>query len=139
MRFMLIVKANPESEAGVMPTGEELAEMGKFNEELVNAGVMLAGEGLHASSRGARVRFGAGAPVVTDGPFPEATELVAGFWIIRAASKREALEWVKKVPFKDGEIEVRQIAETEDFAESDPTGELRRAEHELRARVEKRQ
>ena len=118
MRFMLIVKASPESEAGVLPTEKELADMGRFNEEMVKAGVMLAGEGLQASSKGARVRFAGGKPTVTDGPFTESKELVAGFWLIQAKSKAEAVEWARRVPFVDGEIEVRQIFELEDFGES---------------------
>jgi hypothetical protein len=138
MRFMLLVKASQASETGQMPSSEELGAMGKFNEELVNAGLLLAGEGLHPSSRGARVTFGKGAPVVTDGPFAEVKELVAGFWIIQVKSRDEAIAWARKVPFKEGEIEIRQVFETEDFAPADPTGEHREAEHRLRERVEKR-
>jgi hypothetical protein len=138
MRFMIIVKASPESEAGVLPTAEELGEMGRFNEELVRAGVMLAGEGLQPSSKGARVRFDGADRSVIDGPFAETKELVAGFWLIQAKSKDEAIEWIKRVPFREGEIEIRQVFETEDFAPSDPTGELREAEERLRAQVEGR-
>jgi hypothetical protein len=117
MRFMMIVKSSPESEAGVMPTREELEEMGRFNEELVKAGVMLAGDGLHESSKGFRVSYGPkGAETVTDGPFAEAKELVAGFWIIEVSSKAEAVEWAKRVPFREGELEVRLVAEEADFA-----------------------
>jgi hypothetical protein len=134
MRFMLLVKASAESEAGVPPSTEMLAEMGKFNETLVNAGVLLAGEGLQASAKGARVRFANRKPTVTDGPFTETKELIAGFWIIRASSKQEAIEWAKRVPFVDGEIEVRQVFDPDDFAASDPTGELRAAEQRLRER-----
>jgi hypothetical protein len=118
MRFMMIVKADKESEAGVLPDEKMLAEMGKFNEEMVKAGVMLAGEGLRASSKGARVRFSGGKPSVKDGPFAETKELVAGFWLIQVKSKDEALEWAKRVPFDEGEIEIRQIFELEDFGSS---------------------
>src|SRR5437899_2219994 len=104
MRFMVLVKANAESEAGVLPSAEILTEMGKYNEELVNAGVMLAGEGLHPSSQGARVKFSGGKRTVTDGPFTETKELIAGFWLIQAKSKDEAIEWVKRAPF-DGGVE----------------------------------
>jgi hypothetical protein len=135
MRFMLIVKADERSEAGELPTAKELEEMGRFNEELVKAGVMLDGEGLQASSKGARVKFSGGKPTVVDGPFAESKELIAGYWIIQAKSREEAIEWARRVPFVDGEIEVRQVFETEDFAPVDPTGELRAAEHDLRARL----
>ena len=119
MRFMLIVKADHRSEAGVLPTEKELADMGRFNEGMVKSGVMLAGEGLQASSKGARVTFKAGKPVVTDGPFTEAKELIAGFWLIQAKSKEEAVEWARRAPFVDGEIEVRQVFELEDFGDND--------------------
>ena len=119
MRFMLIVKADHRSESGVLPTEKELADMGKFNEEMVKQGVMLAGEGLQASSKGARVTFKNGKPAVIDGPFTEAKELIAGFWLIQAKDKAEAVEWARRVPFVDGEIEVRQVFELEDFGESD--------------------
>ena len=135
MRFMMIVKASKESEAGVMPTEKELADMGTYNEEMVKAGVMLAGEGLHPSSKGARIRFSGGKPTVVDGPFTETKELVAGFWLIQVKSREEALEWARRVPFVDGEIELRQVAETEDFAASDPTGELRAQEERLRQQL----
>jgi hypothetical protein len=135
MRFMILVKANPESEAGTLPSMEELEEMGRFNEEMVNAGIMLAGEGLHPSSNGARIRYDGTNRTVVDGPFTETKELVAGFWIIQVKSRDEAIEWMKRVPFRDGEIEIRQVFETEDFAPSDPTGELREAEHRLREQV----
>ena len=115
MRFMLIVKADQRSEAGVLPNEQELAEMGKFNDEMVKSGVMLAGEGLQASAKGARVQFKGGKPRVIDGPFTEAKELVAGFWLIQARSKEEAVEWARRAPFVDGEIEVRQVFELEDF------------------------
>jgi hypothetical protein len=116
MRFMMMVKASKESEAGVLPDEKALAEMAKFNEEMVKSGVMLAGDGLQASSKGARVRFAGGKPTVTDGPFAETKDLVAGYWIIQAKSKDEAVAWAKRVPFEEGEIEVRQIFELEDFA-----------------------
>jgi len=117
MRFMVLVKANKDSEAGVMPDRKILTEMGKFNDELVKAGVMLAAEGLHASSKGARVRFDGQKRTVIDGPFTEAKELVAGFWLIQASSKEEAIEWVKRAPVFDGgmEIEIRQVFEDADF------------------------
>lgn len=136
MRFMIIVKASPESEAGTLPSTEELAEMGRFNEELVKAGVMVAGEGLHPSSKGARVRFDGGDRTVVDGPFSETKELVAGFWLLQVRSRDEAVEWVKRIPFREGEVEIRQVFEAEDFAPSDPTGELREAEERLRRQVE---
>jgi len=133
---MVLVKANKESEAGVLPAESELNAMGKFNEELVKAGVMLAGEGLQASSKGARVRFGKGKPVVIDGPFAETKELVAGFWLWEVKSKEEAIEWLKRAPFADGEVEIRQVFESADFAESDPSGEIRRREEALRRKVD---
>ncbi len=132
MRFMVLVKANKDSEAGVLPTVEMLETMGRFNEELVKAGVMLAGEGLQASSKGARIKFGGAKPSVTDGPFAETKELVAGFWIIQVKSKAEAIEWMSRAPFEDGEIEIRQIFEAEDFGEA-LSPELREAEERLRA------
>ena len=119
MKVMVIVKATKNSEAGVMPSEELLTEMGKFNEELVNAGVMLAGEGLHASSKGTRVKFSGRKPTVTDGPFTEAKELIAGFWLIQVKSKEEAIEWAKRVPFDEGEIEIRQVFELSDFGSSE--------------------
>ncbi|HUB01057.1 MAG TPA: YciI family protein [Terriglobales bacterium] len=118
MRFAVLVKATKDSEAGILPTKEMLAEMGKFNEELVEAGVMLAAEGLRASSNGARVKFSEGKPTVTDGPFAETKELVAGFWIWKVNSKQEAIEWLKRAPFKNEEVEIRQIFEVEDLAPS---------------------
>ena len=117
MRFMVIVKASKDSEAGVMPTEAMLTAMGKYNEELVKAGVMLAGEGLQASSKGARVRFSGKQRTVIDGPFSETKELIAGFWLWQVRSKEEAIEWLKRAPFDDGEeVELRQIFEMEDFA-----------------------
>ncbi len=136
MRFMVIVKANKESEAGVLPHEKLLTEMGKFNEELVKAGVMLAGEGLHPSSKGVRVRFSGAKRTVTDGPFPETKELVAGFWLWQVKSREEAIEWLKRAPFENDEVEIRQVFETEDFAPSDPSGQLREQENRLRAQVE---
>ena len=136
MRFMVIVKASEDSEKGVLPTEQELTEMGAYNEELVKAGVMLAGEGLLGSSKGARVRFDKdGSSTVTDGPFAETKELVAGFWILEVSSREEVLEWVKKAPFRDGEVEVRQVASAEDFGDA-YTPELREQEDRLRATAE---
>jgi hypothetical protein len=142
MRFMLIVKANSASEAGVLPSERMLNEMGKFNEELVKAGVLLAGEGLHPSSRGARVKFSGSDRTVVDGPFSETKELIAGFWLIEAKSKEEAIEWVKRVPNPDAgegesEIEIRQVFETEDFGDA-ATPEVREREQRLRAEVASR-
>ena len=133
MRFMVIVKASKESEAGVLPSTEILAAMGKFNEELVKAGVMLAAEGLHPSSKGARVRFQGGKKTVIDGPFAETKELVAGFWLWQCKSKEEAIEWLKRAPFDGGtEVEIRQVFEPEDFGPA-LTPELRQQEERLRA------
>jgi len=115
MRFMMMVKSDAKSEAGVLPDAKELAEMGRFNEELVKAGVMLAGEGLQASSKGTRIRYGGGKYRVIDGPFSETKELVAGFWLISAKSKAEAIEWAKRAPFQGGEVEIRPLYELEDF------------------------
>ncbi|HEU5042347.1 MAG TPA: YciI family protein [Gemmatimonadales bacterium] len=134
MRFAILVKASKESEGGVLPTEQELAEMGKFNEELVKAGIMLAGEGLQASSNGARVRFSGSKRTVSDGPFAETKELVAGFWIWQVRSKEEALEWAKRIPFREGEVEIRQVFEAEDFGEAF-TPELREQEERLRAQT----
>ena len=118
MRFRMIVKGDERSEAGVMPTEQELADMAKYNEQLVKAGVMLAGEGLQATSKGAKVRFDGTKRTVIDGPFTEAKELIAGFWLIQVKSKEEAIEWAKRVPFQEGEVELRQVFELEDFGES---------------------
>ena len=134
MRFMILVKANKDSEAGVLPDAKLLTEMGKYNEELVKAGVLLAGEGLRASSKGARVKFSGTKRTVTDGPFTETKELVAGFWLIQVKSKEEAIEWVKRGPFDRGEIEIRQVSEPEDFGPA-LSPELREAEERLRAKV----
>jgi hypothetical protein len=137
MRFMLIVKATPDSEAGVMPSTELLTEMGRLNEEMVRAAVMLAGDGLHPSSRGARVRFSGGVPEVIDGPFAETKELISGFWVIQAASQEAALGWARRVPFQEGQIEVRQIFEADDFG-AEFTPELREREDRLRADIAQR-
>lgn len=135
MKFMLLVKATADSEAGVLPSEELLAGMGQFNEAMVDAGVLRAGEGLHPSTKGARVRFADGESTITDGPFRETQSLISGFWIIEVDSRAEALEWAKRIPFRDGEVEVRRVFATEDFAPSDPTGDLRAAEEQLRARI----
>jgi hypothetical protein len=119
MRFMVLVKANKDSEAGVMPSEQILAEMGKYNEELVKAGVLLAGEGLHPSSKGARVKFSGDKRTVIDGPFTEAKELIAGFWLIQVKSKEEAIEWAKRIPFEEDHVEIRQVFELEDFGSSE--------------------
>jgi hypothetical protein len=132
---MVIVKANNDSEAGVMPTEKMLTDMGKFNEELVKAGVMQAGEGLHASSKGARVKFSGGQTTVIDGPFAETKELVAGYWMWQVKSKEEAIEWLKRAPFEDTEVEIRQVFEAEDFGD-EFTPELREQEERLRAEME---
>jgi len=137
MRFMILIKANEESEAGVMPSEELLTEMGKYNEELVKAGVMLAGEGLHPSSKGARVRFSGTRRTVVDGPFAETKELIAGFWLWQVNSKEEAIEWVKRCPnphLQDGEVEIRQVFEAEDFG-AELTPELRAQEERLREQI----
>jgi len=137
MRFMVLVKATTDSEAGVMPSEQLLAEMGRFNEELVNAGVMQAGEGLHPSSKGARVHFSGAQRTVIDGPFAETKELVAGFWIWQCASLQEAIAWVKRCPNPmpgESEIEIRQVFEAEDFGDA-LTPELREQEARLRAQV----
>jgi hypothetical protein len=139
MRFMVLVKATKDSEANVMPDSKLLADMGKFNEELVKAGVMLAGEGLHPSSKGARVKFSGTKRTVIDGPFPETKELIAGFWIWKVKSKEEAIEWVKRCPNPhpgESEIEIRQIFESEDFG-AEFTPEMRAQEDRLRAEIEK--
>jgi hypothetical protein len=135
---MVLVKANEESEAGVLPDAKLLTEMGKFNEELVKAGVMLAGEGLQASSQGVRVKFGGDKPTVIDGPFAETKELLAGFWLWQVRSMDEAIEWLKRAPFKEGEVEIRRVFETEDFGEA-MTPELEEQERRLREQVAKQQ
>ena len=142
MRVIVLIKANKESEAGIMPSEKLITDMGKFNEELVNAGVMLAGEGLHPSSKAKRVRFSGGNRLVTDGPFAETRELIAGYWIWKVNSMEEAVDWVKRIPFDpegqegDGEVEIRQIFEAEDFlAEFFP--ELREQDERIRAQAAK--
>ena len=139
MRVMVIIKADEDTEAGILPSEQLLAEMGKYNEELVKAGVMLAGEGLHPSSKGARVKFSGGKTTVIDGPFTEAKELIAGFWLWQVKSMEEAVEWVKRIPNPDGveeaEIEIRQVFEAEDFG-AEFTHELREQEERLRAQIE---
>lgn len=137
MRFMILVKATAESEAGKMPSVELMTAMGKFNEELVNAGVLLAGEGLHPSSKGARIRFDGASRTVIDGPFAQTNELVAGFWLIQVKSREEAIEWMKRCPNPmegPSEIEIRQVYDMEDFAEV-ATPELVAQEEALRARI----
>jgi hypothetical protein len=141
MRFMVIVKATPESEAGQLPSTELLEAMGKYNEELAKAGILLAGEGLQPSSKGARVRFKGSERSVVDGPFAETKELIAGFWLWEVRSMEEAIEWVKRCPNpmdEESEIEIRQVFEADDFGEN-LTPELREAEERLRAQVEGRQ
>lgn len=143
MRFMILVKATRTSEAGVLPDEKLLSEMGKYNEELAKAGVLLAGEGLHPSSKGARVRFSGASRTVIDGPFVETKELIAGFWIFSVSSKEEAIEWVKRCPNpfpanEESEIEIRQIFEAEDFG-AELTPELREQEERIRAQVGRRQ
>jgi hypothetical protein len=135
MRVIVMVKANKDSEAGIMPTERILTEMGKFNEELVKAGVMLAGEGLHPSSKGKRIKFSAGKQTITDGPFTETKELVAGFWLWQVRSMEEAVEWLKRSPFDGGaEVEIRPVFEAEDFG-AEFTPELREQEERLRKEV----
>jgi hypothetical protein len=140
MKVMVIVKASKDSEAGVMPSPQLLADMGKFNEELVKAGILLAAEGLQPSSRGKRVRFSGQSRTVIDGPFAETKELVAGFWLWKVKSMQEAVDWIKRCPNphnEECEIEIRQVFDPEDFAPSDPTGDLRAAEARLREQVER--
>ncbi len=131
MRFMMIVKADQRSEAGVLPTEQELAEMARYNEQLVKAGVMLAGEGLQASSKGAKVRFNGSKRTVIDGPFTEAKELIAGFWLIQVKSKEEAIEWAKRIPFTEGDVELRQVFELEDFVQGEAIEHHRRIGEQL--------
>jgi hypothetical protein len=133
MRFMILVPANEQSEAGVLPDEKLFAAMGKFNEEMVKAGVMLTGEGLAPTSKGARLTFSGGKTTVVDGPFPESKELIAGFWLIQVKSKDEAIAWMKRAPFGEGvRLEIRQIMDLGDFAAIDPTGEHRDKEQKLR-------
>jgi hypothetical protein len=135
---MVIVKADKNSEAGAMPTEKMLTEMGKFNEELAKAGVMLAGEGLHPTSKGARVKFADGKQSVIDGPFAETKELIAGFWLWQVKSLDEAIEWLKRAPFEDTEVEIRQVFEAADFGD-EFTPELRQQEERVRAQVAAKQ
>ena len=135
MRFMIIVKANRDSEAGVLPDEKMLTEMGNFNSELVKAGVMLAGEGLHPSSTGARVKFSGGKPTVTNGPFPETKDLVAGYWVWQVNSKEDAIQWLKRAPFDETELEIRQIYEPEEFATNESTGKIISQEKQLREKA----
>jgi hypothetical protein len=132
MRVMVLVKASEQSEAGVLPSEEELTEMGKFNEELVNAGILLAGEGLHPTSKGVRVQFPE--RKVVDGPFAETKELVAGYWLLQVKSMDEAVEWLKRAPFEEGDVEIRPVFEADDFGEAF-TPELREQEERLRAQA----
>ncbi len=134
MRVMVVVKADKNSEAGILPDGKILAEMGKFNEELAKAGVLLAGEGLQASSKGARVRFDGAKRTVIDGPFAETKELIAGFWLWQVKSKEEAIEWLKRAPFDKTEVEIRQVFEAEDFG-AEFTPELREKDERMRAQI----
>ena len=136
MRFMVLVKADKNSEAGILPDEKILTEMGKFNEELIKAGVMLAGEGLQASSKGARVKFSGGKTTVIDGPFAETKELVAGFWIWKVKDKQEAIDWLRRSPFQECEVEIRQVFEMEDFG-ANMTPELREQEASHREQAEK--
>jgi hypothetical protein len=138
MRFMVIVKANKDSEAGVMPPPELFEQMGRFNEELVKAGVMLAGEGLLPTAQGARIKFGGQQPEVKQGPFDLTNDTIAGFWLIKTRSREEAIEWMKKAPFGGGEIELRQIAELEDFGNAVPD-DVKKQEVRLREQLEKQQ
>lgn len=131
MRFMMIVKANKESEAGVLPSNELIGAMTKYNEELANAGALLELSGLHPSSKGARVRFSGTQRTVTDGPFAETKELIAGFWLIQVNSKEEAIAWAKRIPFEEGEVEIRQLFELEDFGPSEAIDRARELEKKL--------
>jgi hypothetical protein len=134
MRFIVFVKASKESETGAMPEKKDLADMQRFNQELVNAGMMLAGEGLHATKEGKRIAFGGSTPKVSDGPFAEPQTLVAGYWVLKANSIDEVVDWMKKAPFKEGELEIRQIAEDEEFAFAP---EIMQKEKQLRAQIAK--
>ena len=138
MRVIVFVKASKESEAGEMPSEAILAQMGKYNEELANAGIMVAGEGLHPSSKGKRVRFSGPQPTVIDGPFSETKELVAGYWLWNVKSMDEAVAWLKKAPFQDTEVEIRPLFETDDFGDA-MTPELREQEDRIRAKIESKQ
>lgn len=137
MRFMVLVKATKESEGGVLPTTEEFEQMGRFNEEMAKAGVLLDADGLQSSSKGSRIKFTGGKPSVTDGPFAETKELVAGFWMIQVKSKAEAIEWISRAPFEDANVEIRQVFEAADFGDA-LTPELREAEERLRTQAASR-
>jgi hypothetical protein len=140
MKFMILIKADKDSEEGILPDEKLLTEMGKFNEELAKAGVLVAGEGLHPSSKGARVKFVGNKRIVTDGPFPETKELIAGYWIWKVKSKEEAIEWTKRIPnpmpSQESEVEIRQVFEAEDFGEN-MTPELREKDERLRVEIER--
>ena len=138
MRAMILVKANPDSEAGKLPPPEVFEEMGKFNDELMRAGVMLAGEGLHPSSKGARITFDGDKKTVVDGPFAETKELIAGFWILQVKSLDEAVEWIKRSPFREGTVEIRQIFEAEDFGDALPDS-VRESEERMREQLAEKQ
>lgn len=143
MKVMVLIKASKDSEAGVLPSAQLLTDMGRFNEELVKAGVMLSGEGLQPSSKGKRVRFSGKTPMVMDGPFAETKELLAGFWIWKVKSMEEAVEWVKRIPSPhpppaEVEIEIRRVFDPEDFAPVDPSGEIRQKEEKLRQELKNR-
>ena len=135
MRFMMFVRADKNTEAGVLPSKELVAAMGRFNEEMMKAGVLLAAEGLHPSSKGARVKFSGSTRTVIDGPFAETKELIAGFWLWQVKSREEAIEWLKRAPFQEGEVEIRQVFEAEDFGPAF-TPELREQEERLRAQMD---
>jgi hypothetical protein len=132
MRFMLIVKASKDSEAGILPDEKALAEMANFNEQMVKAGVMLAGDGLQASSKGARVKFDGAKRTVVDGPFAETKELIAGYWMVQVKSKEEAIEWIKRAPFVDGEVEIRQVFELDDFGQGAAIEHHRKLREEIK-------
>ena len=136
MRFMIIRKADQDTEAGVMPSEQLLADMMKYNEEMVKAGVMLAGEGLHPSAKGARVKFSNGKPTIVDGPFTETKELVSGYWVLEVSSREEAVEWIRKAPLRGGEVEVRPFSTAEDFGEAF-TPELQEKESQLRGTAQR--
>jgi hypothetical protein len=138
MRFMILVKASRDSEAGVLPSKELVAEMGKFNEEMVKAGVLLSGEGLHSSSKGARVKFSGAKRTVTDGPFPETNQLLAGFWMIEVTSMAEAVDWASRIPFEDGEVEIRRVFETSDFPAEILPPEAAAREQALREEIQRK-
>ncbi|MDQ6898914.1 MAG: YciI family protein [Candidatus Dormibacteraeota bacterium] len=138
MRFMLLLKANQDTEAGVMPGPEDFAAMGKFNEEMVKAGVLLAAEGLQASSKGARISFSGENRTVTDGPFTETKELIAGYWLLQVRSKEEAIEWAKRSPLEEGEVEIRQVFEASDFPPEAFTAELAEREQVIRDQLQQR-